>query len=322
MKPLFVKSDNTPKKKSTNDIKQTLLILMILIILLLTITLFSFYKSSSFIYSEFEDMKDIQVLKVKLIPMNNSTITGKIIFTAISEESLNIKGEIYNLIPGETHGLHIINYIDEDPKQKVFTHFNPENTLHSCPSNEEKKYHKGDLGNVIADNKGIARFNFERKIAIHGISGRGVVLLKGEDTCDEGLREDKVEDVIGYGIISVGKYEQKGKVNSKQNWMLRELNKRKIEERNQIITDKPKALLKPLVNNITLPLNETKTPRRLYPSNPRYHKPMSTFKFKSLSPSIDIPSITKTNTTNVDEYINTFKNSLSKLINSNVLLIN
>ena len=130
-------------------------------------------------------------------------------------------------------------------------------------------------------------------------------------------RKDKVEDVIGYGIISVGKYEQKGKVNSKQNWMLRELNKRKIEERNQIITDKPKALLKPLVNNITLPLNETKTPRRLYPSNPRYHKPMSTFKFKSLSPSIDIPSITKTNTTNVDEYINTFKNSLSKLINSN-----
>ena len=98
MKPLFVKSDNTPKKKSTNDIKQTLLILMILIILLLTITLFSFYKSSSFIYSEFEDMKDIQVLKVKLIPMNNSTITGKIIFTAISEESLNIKGEIYNLV--------------------------------------------------------------------------------------------------------------------------------------------------------------------------------------------------------------------------------
>ena len=71
--------------------------------------------------------------------------------------------------------------------------------------------------------------------------------MKGEDTCDEGLREDKVEDVIGYGIISVGKYEQKGKVNSKQNWMLRELNKRKIEERNQIITDKPKALLIPPV---------------------------------------------------------------------------
>lgn len=312
MKPLFVKPDNTPKKKSTNDIKQTLLILMILIILLLTVTLFSFYKSSSFIYSEFEDMKDIQVLKVKLIPMNNSTITGKIIFIAISEESLNIKGEIYNLIPGETHGLHIIDYIDEDSKQKGFTHFNPENTLHSCPSNEEKKYHKGDLGNVIADNKGVARFNFERKIALHGISGRGVVILKGEDICDEVLREDKVEDVIGYGIISVGKYEQKGKVNTKQNWMLRELNKR-----NKIMNDKPKALLKPIVNNTILPLNETKTPRRLYPSNPRYHKPMSTFKFKSLSPSIDNPSNTKTNETNVDEYVNTFKLSLSKLINSN-----
>ena len=141
--------------------------------------------------------------------------------------------------------------------------------------------------------------------------------MKGEDTCDEVLREDKVEDVIGYGIISVGKYEQKGKVNTKQNWMLRELNKRKIDERNQIMNDKPKALLKPIVNNTTLPLNETKTPRRLYPSNPRYHKPMSTFKFKSLSPSIDNPSITKTNETNVDEYVNTFKLALSKLINSN-----
>ena len=282
MKPLFVKPDNSLKKKSNIDIKQPLLILMMLIILLLTITLFSFYKSSSFIYTEFEDMKDIQVLKAKFISMNNSSITGHIIFTALSENSINIKGEIYNLIPGATHGLHIIEYIDEESNQKSYTHFNPDNTFHSCPSNEEKQYHKGDLGNIIADNKGVARFNFERKIALHGISGRGVIILKGEDTCEEEIKEDKIEDVIGYGIISVGKYEQKGKVNRKQNWMLRELNKRKIEERKN---NRPNTLIKPIINNITIPLNETKPPRRLYPSYPRYHKPISTFKFKSLSPT-------------------------------------
>lgn len=222
-------------KKSINEqVKQIFFILLLLIIFILSLTLFSFYKSSSFAFDEYDSLKDIHVLKSKIYTVNKGgdphNITGKITITEISDNLVLINGEIFNLLPGTTHGFHIVDFIDFDTPSKAFSHFNPYNEKHSCPSNQDSPYHAGDLGNIIADSKGVAKFNFEKKMSIKSISGRGIVLLKGEDLCNENQTVDKFEDIIGYGVISVGNYQKKAEIDVKQNWMIREYNKRKIEQ--------------------------------------------------------------------------------------------
>lgn len=226
-------------KKSINEqVKQIFFILLLLIIFILSLTLFSFYKSSSFAFDEYDSLKDIHVLKSKIYTVNKGgdphDITGKITITEISDNLVLINGEIFNLSPGTTHGFHIVDFIDFDTPSKAFSHFNPYNEKHSCPSNQDSPYHAGDLGNVIADSKGVAKFNFEKKMSIKSISGRGIVLLKGEDLCNENQTVDKFEDIIGYGVISVGNYQKKAEIDVKQNWMIKEYNKRKIEQNKKI----------------------------------------------------------------------------------------
>lgn len=251
-------------KKSINEqVKQIFFILLLLIIFILSLTLFSFYKSSSFAFDEYDSLKDIHVLKSKIHSVNKDgdphDIKGKITITEISDNLVLINGEIFNLSPGTIHGFHIVDFIDLDTPTKAFAHFNPYNEKHSCPSNHDSSYHAGDLGNVIADSKGVAKFNFKTKLSIKSISGRGIVLLKGEDLCNENQIADKFEDIIGYGVISVGNYQKKAEIDVKQNWMIKEYNKRKIEQNiKKEIKNKENIILP--TKSIEIKNNEMKQP--------------------------------------------------------------
>ena len=110
-------------------------------------------------------------------------VQGTVYFT---EENSRIKVEINlkGLTPG-LHGFHIHetgNLLDKCITCKG--HFNPYGKNHGGPNDKER--HVGDLGNILADSKGIVKQTiFDSVIKLRGfksnIIGRSVVIHQDED---------------------------------------------------------------------------------------------------------------------------------------------
>jgi Cu-Zn family superoxide dismutase len=82
-----------------------------------------------------------------------------------------VEGEISGLTPGK-HGFHVHEKGDCSAPDGASAggHFNPTHQNHGAPSSPHR--HAGDLGNITADKKGNAKFNFRDK----------VIRLSGEDS--------------------------------------------------------------------------------------------------------------------------------------------
>ena len=79
-------------------------------------------------------------------------------------------------------------------------HFNPTGKAHGGPSDNER--HIGDLGSVIADEEGTARFDFnDRLVRIngpHSIIGRALVVYNDPDDFGKGKNGFKIIKKIDY----------------------------------------------------------------------------------------------------------------------------
>jgi Cu-Zn family superoxide dismutase len=85
---------------------------------------------------------------------NNMTknISGKVEFTE-TKRGLQIKINISGISPGK-HGFHIHEYGDlSEGCGSLCSHYNPTNSYHGSRTSVER--HLGDLGNVIANEKGV-----------------------------------------------------------------------------------------------------------------------------------------------------------------------
>lgn len=87
-------------------------------------------------------------------------------------------GIITGLSPGK-HGFHIHEFGNfTDGCDSAGSHFNPNGMEHGGPDDEER--HAGDLGNVVADENGVAIVNIvDAQIPLDGpnaIVGRSVVV--------------------------------------------------------------------------------------------------------------------------------------------------
>lgn len=125
-------------------------------------------------------------LDLKVQPKSKSKVEGEI--EMIQEEKrLRIVAKFKGLKPNSRHGFHIHEKGDcSSPDAKsAGGHFAPERNSHGAPSAGE--HHVGDLGNVVADKKGVAVFNqYFTEITItneklHNILGRSLVLHKFAD---------------------------------------------------------------------------------------------------------------------------------------------
>lgn len=100
---------------------------------------------------------------------------------------LEISGIVFGLNQNSLHGFHI----HRDPVDftegctSTGPHYNPTNTNHGAPTNDPSERHVGDLGNILSDENGAARFNFTDPVASlfneHSIMGRAIVVHGGED---------------------------------------------------------------------------------------------------------------------------------------------
>ncbi|XP_014255313.1 superoxide dismutase [Cu-Zn] 2-like [Cimex lectularius] len=121
-------------------------------------------------------------------------VSGNITFTQ-SGSILLISGVVEGLKPKSTHGFHIHEKGDlSSGCASTGGHFNPYNKHHGGPTDEER--HVGDLGNIDANEHGVAAFTLSDHVASlvgpNCIIGRGVVLHSDPDDLGKGQHPDSL----------------------------------------------------------------------------------------------------------------------------------
>jgi len=127
---------------------------------------------------------------------NEKKIKGVVTFTEENNEVI-INIDIQGLKKNGIHGFHIHEAGDlTDHCESLCAHFNPYNKKHGCPGMKER--HVGDLGNLIADKNGCAKYMMrDDMIQLRGskcnILGRGLIIHADPDDCGQGENEDSLK---------------------------------------------------------------------------------------------------------------------------------
>ncbi|KAL1286898.1 CCS [Ovibos moschatus] len=112
-------------------------------------------------------------------------VQGVVRFLQLTPERCLIEGTIDGLQPG-LHGLHVHQFGDLTRNcNSCGDHFNPDGMSHGGPQDFER--HRGDLGNVRADESGRAIFRIEdEQLKVWDVIGRSLVVDEGEDDLGRG----------------------------------------------------------------------------------------------------------------------------------------
>ncbi|MFP4673059.1 MAG: superoxide dismutase family protein [Opitutales bacterium] len=116
-------------------------------------------------------------------PTEGNDARGRVLFEQV-EDGVRVSGKIKNLEPGK-HGFHVHEFGDlrKADGTSAGGHFNPLDKPHGGPEDDER--HIGDLGNIEANENGVAEFSFvDPKLDFRGpasILGRGLIVHAGPD---------------------------------------------------------------------------------------------------------------------------------------------
>lgn len=130
------------------------------------------------------EISNVESAIALLYPTEGSDANGQVVFTKMEDGRIKVIAEVYNISPGK-HGFHIHEFGDcSSPDGKsagghFFTDYDNHGGL------EDQETHVGDLGNLEANEEGIAKITFiTDKLSFSGpnsILGRGVIVHAGED---------------------------------------------------------------------------------------------------------------------------------------------
>jgi superoxide dismutase, Cu-Zn family len=173
-------------------------------ILILATFLFAACAEHDVVEMEYESVALDQAVAVIHSTEGNS-VEGTVVFTR-EDDGVRIHAEISGLDENGTHGFHIHEYGDcrASDATSAGGHFNPAGAAHGGPDHDER--HVGDLGNLQADENGVATLEFtDHKVqlgGIHSVLGLAVIVHEQRDD----LESQPVGDAggrIGCGIIGV-----------------------------------------------------------------------------------------------------------------------
>ena len=139
---------------------------------------------------------------------HSDKVKGSILLIQAPGTPTLIKGTITGLEPG-LHGFHIHEFGDmSDGCKSMGAHYNPDGVDHG----DIHEGHVGDLGNITADESGIAKFTIEAKrvdiIGERSVVGRGIVVHSDKDDLGKGgdaesLKTGNAGDRLACGVISL-----------------------------------------------------------------------------------------------------------------------
>lgn len=118
-----------------------------------------------------------------LSPTEGNNVRGVVTFIQTGA-NVRVVAQIEGLAPGK-HGFHIHEWGDCSSKDgsSAGGHFNPANAPHAAP--EAAQRHAGDMGNIEADQNGVARLEYNdpvMKLNGHGaIIGHGMIVHANPD---------------------------------------------------------------------------------------------------------------------------------------------
>lgn len=133
--------------------------------------------------SEQNYSENIKKASVVLNPTKDHKVKGKVNFTAV-EDGVRVVADIEGLTPGE-HGFHIHEHGDCSAPDATSAggHFNPTHKKHGSPEDTDR--HVGDLGNILADQNGIAHLDrVDKVISLNGpnsIIGKSIIIHEKAD---------------------------------------------------------------------------------------------------------------------------------------------
>ncbi len=132
---------------------------------------------------EEKDQREVTQAVVRVRPIEGEKVQGTVIFTKVPE-GIAVIADIEGLTPGK-HGFHVHEFGDCSGHQGLAAggHFNPTNEKHGGPDSPVR--HVGDLGNLVADENGVAHYErIDKQIAFEGqnsILGRSIVIHADPD---------------------------------------------------------------------------------------------------------------------------------------------
>ena len=112
---------------------------------------------------------------------------GVVRMVQLSEEVMVIEGTLDGLSTGP-HGIHVHEFGDmRQAGAYIGGHYNPTKSIHGPPGGHPGHRHAGDLGNVVADERGRGTFRLEeREMKVWDIIGRAFAVTEGADDLGQG----------------------------------------------------------------------------------------------------------------------------------------
>ncbi|XP_077098789.1 superoxide dismutase [Cu-Zn] [Siphateles boraxobius] len=149
--------------------------------------------------------------KAVCVLKGSGEVSGTVHFDQESDTSpVKLSGKITGLTAGK-HGFHVHAFGDNtNGCASAGPHFNPHNQNHGGPTDSAR--HVGDLGNVTADESGVAKIDIVDKMLTlsgqHSIIGRTMVIHEKEDDLgkggnDESLKTGNAGSRLACGVIGI-----------------------------------------------------------------------------------------------------------------------
>lgn len=123
-------------------------------------------------------------------------IDGLVLLTEdLKNKCTLIKVKVSGLKPHSIHGFHVHTAGDlREGCKSLCDHWNPYGAVHGGPGDSRKTRHVGDLGNLVANSKGIINTSLsDNLIKLRGkysVMGRSIILHDSEDDLGRGDNQD------------------------------------------------------------------------------------------------------------------------------------